>query len=152
VPSKITPLRPVDEKELFDNPEWLFELKHDGFRALAYVDRAGCTDRALRLGWNLPDLNCRFPRRRHVATVQGENKCPGLAVVTGQGDHLVPSNFPQLYRGYRRAFRHQPAQIGADGGGFNIAAGIFGPAGRAARFASRGDVPNLDFFNIARRC
>src|SRR5215831_6840310 len=25
-------------KEPFDNPDYIFELKHDGFRALAYVD------------------------------------------------------------------------------------------------------------------
>jgi bifunctional non-homologous end joining protein LigD len=42
VPPKITPLQPVDQKEPFDNPEWLFELKHDGFRALAYVERGRC--------------------------------------------------------------------------------------------------------------
>jgi bifunctional non-homologous end joining protein LigD len=23
----------------FDHPDWLFELKHDGFRALAYIER-----------------------------------------------------------------------------------------------------------------
>ena len=26
----------------FDHPDWLFELKHDGFRALAHVDGSGC--------------------------------------------------------------------------------------------------------------
>jgi bifunctional non-homologous end joining protein LigD len=26
----------------FDHPDWLFELKYDGFRALAHVDRCGC--------------------------------------------------------------------------------------------------------------
>jgi bifunctional non-homologous end joining protein LigD len=25
----------------FDHPDWLFELKYDGFRALAYVSRRG---------------------------------------------------------------------------------------------------------------
>jgi hypothetical protein len=36
---KITPLQlqPVDEKQPFDNPDWVFELKHDEFRARAYV-------------------------------------------------------------------------------------------------------------------
>jgi bifunctional non-homologous end joining protein LigD len=29
--------------EPFDHPDWLFELKHDGFRALAVVDRYSCT-------------------------------------------------------------------------------------------------------------
>jgi bifunctional non-homologous end joining protein LigD len=28
--------------EPFDHPDWLFELKHDGFRALAHVDRSTC--------------------------------------------------------------------------------------------------------------
>jgi bifunctional non-homologous end joining protein LigD len=42
VPPKIIPIRPVDEKDPFDNPDWLFELKHDGFRALAYVERGRC--------------------------------------------------------------------------------------------------------------
>src|SRR5215831_13445448 len=26
----------------FDNPDWLFELKHDGFRCLAYVEHGKC--------------------------------------------------------------------------------------------------------------
>ena len=26
----------------FDDPEWLFELKHDGFRALAYLEDGRC--------------------------------------------------------------------------------------------------------------
>ena len=26
----------------FDHPDWLFELKYDGFRALAYVTPKGC--------------------------------------------------------------------------------------------------------------
>jgi bifunctional non-homologous end joining protein LigD len=29
-------------KEPFDNPDYLFELKHDGFRAIAYIDRGDC--------------------------------------------------------------------------------------------------------------
>src|SRR5687767_13669828 len=28
--------------EAFDHPEWLFELKHDGFRALAIIERDSC--------------------------------------------------------------------------------------------------------------
>jgi bifunctional non-homologous end joining protein LigD len=26
----------------FDNPEWIFELKYDGFRALAYIEAGEC--------------------------------------------------------------------------------------------------------------
>ena len=28
--------------EAFDDPDWLFELKHDGFRALAFIDAGRC--------------------------------------------------------------------------------------------------------------
>lgn len=36
--SGVTPIRVKKRPEPFDDPEWLFELKHDGFRAVAYVD------------------------------------------------------------------------------------------------------------------
>jgi ATP-dependent DNA ligase len=26
----------------FNDPEWLFELKHDGFRSLAYIENGQC--------------------------------------------------------------------------------------------------------------
>jgi bifunctional non-homologous end joining protein LigD len=26
----------------FDHPDWIFELKWDGFRSVAHVDRSGC--------------------------------------------------------------------------------------------------------------
>ena len=29
-------------KESFDNPDYIFELKHDGFRALAYIENGEC--------------------------------------------------------------------------------------------------------------
>jgi bifunctional non-homologous end joining protein LigD len=32
----------VRAPEAFDHPDWLFELKHDGFRALAVVERGRC--------------------------------------------------------------------------------------------------------------
>jgi ATP-dependent DNA ligase len=40
-------IAPMDLEQIrapFDDDEWLFEIKHDGFRALAYIDnghRAG---------------------------------------------------------------------------------------------------------------
>jgi ATP-dependent DNA ligase len=36
-PKIITPMGLSRRPEPFDNPDWLFELKWDGFRALAYV-------------------------------------------------------------------------------------------------------------------
>ena len=35
---RIEPLTLRREAEPFDDPGWIFELKHDGFRALAYIN------------------------------------------------------------------------------------------------------------------
>jgi len=38
---KISPLVLTRRTQAFDNPDWLFELKYDGFRALLEIDGAG---------------------------------------------------------------------------------------------------------------
>jgi bifunctional non-homologous end joining protein LigD len=38
----ISPLKLIRKAEPFDHPDWIFELKHDGFRSIAYVDPDGC--------------------------------------------------------------------------------------------------------------
>ena len=35
---KMTPMRLDQQANPFDHPEWLFEVKFDGFRSLAYID------------------------------------------------------------------------------------------------------------------
>jgi hypothetical protein len=35
---KISPIIPVRRRDLFESAEWVYELKHDAFRALAYLD------------------------------------------------------------------------------------------------------------------
>jgi bifunctional non-homologous end joining protein LigD len=40
--SSITPAKLARSLEPFDDPEWLFELKHDGFRSLAYLEDGRC--------------------------------------------------------------------------------------------------------------
>jgi len=39
---QILPLKLTGLREPFDHPDWLFELKHDGFRSIAYVSDDGC--------------------------------------------------------------------------------------------------------------
>jgi bifunctional non-homologous end joining protein LigD len=39
---KISPIVPVRRRDLFESREWLYELKHDGFRALAYIGEGRC--------------------------------------------------------------------------------------------------------------
>ena len=39
---RITPITPIRIKAAFDDPEFICELKHDGFRALAHVEAGAC--------------------------------------------------------------------------------------------------------------
>jgi bifunctional non-homologous end joining protein LigD len=41
-PDNLRPMPLKRHKEPFLHPDWLFELKHDGFRALAFVQNGGC--------------------------------------------------------------------------------------------------------------
>jgi bifunctional non-homologous end joining protein LigD len=49
----ITAIQPVRSSAPFDDPEWIFELNHDGVRALAYIEHGccrllGCDGREIR--------------------------------------------------------------------------------------------------------
>jgi bifunctional non-homologous end joining protein LigD len=39
---KISPLIPVRRRDLLQSAEWVYEVKHDGFRAIAYVGGGRC--------------------------------------------------------------------------------------------------------------
>jgi bifunctional non-homologous end joining protein LigD len=43
MPSVWRPMPLVPVPAAFDHPDWVFELKHDGFRALAHIDGHRCT-------------------------------------------------------------------------------------------------------------
>jgi len=37
---RVQPIIPTRREEPFDDPDWLFEFKYDGFRGLCYLSRA----------------------------------------------------------------------------------------------------------------
>src|SRR5690348_7895902 len=39
---RVQPIIPASSKEPFDDPDWLFEFKYDGFRALCYIEPGHC--------------------------------------------------------------------------------------------------------------
>lgn len=39
---RVQPIAPVRRKEPFNDPQWLFDFKYDGFRALCYVHQGRC--------------------------------------------------------------------------------------------------------------
>jgi len=44
----VEPIALVPRADPFDDPEWIFEPKYDGFRGLAYSSRSGCEIRSRR--------------------------------------------------------------------------------------------------------
>ena len=65
----------------FDHPEWIFELKHDGFRALAHVDGGRCTFVSRRghvfLQWPQLAEEIAHAARARRAVLDGEVVCLG---------------------------------------------------------------------------
>jgi hypothetical protein len=64
----------------FDDPDWLFELKHDGFRSLAYVENGRCRrvsghrcfpERAMSLTASCHRLQQTFPQSHLAARFNG---------------------------------------------------------------------------------
>jgi bifunctional non-homologous end joining protein LigD len=39
---RVQPIAPIRRTEPFDDPEWLFDLKYDGFRGLCYLEQGRC--------------------------------------------------------------------------------------------------------------
>jgi ATP-dependent DNA ligase len=39
---RVQPIIPTWRKEPFDDPEWLFDFKYDGFRVLCYLEQGRC--------------------------------------------------------------------------------------------------------------
>jgi bifunctional non-homologous end joining protein LigD len=39
---RVQPIIPTWRREPFDDPEWLFDFKYDGFRGLCYIERGRC--------------------------------------------------------------------------------------------------------------
>jgi bifunctional non-homologous end joining protein LigD len=45
---EVEPIIPVERPTAWNDPDWLFEPKHDGFRGLVYITPDGCTIRSKR--------------------------------------------------------------------------------------------------------
>jgi len=39
---RVQPIIPIRRKEPFDDPDWLFDCKYDGFRGLCYLEQGRC--------------------------------------------------------------------------------------------------------------
>jgi bifunctional non-homologous end joining protein LigD len=88
-----TPASPVLRRDAFDHPDYIFELKHDGFRALAYVDNDGTRLVSMR-----GNVYRSFPRL--CEGIRDEVKCE--AVLDGEIVCLDKEGRPQFYELLRR--------------------------------------------------
>ena len=64
LPTALAPMLATLVDKPFDGPQWLFELKWDGYRAIAYIERNGSVALASRNG---NDFGAKFPELQHLA-------------------------------------------------------------------------------------
>ena len=85
---KIIPMPLAERRQPFDHPDWLFEVKYDGFRALAYLE-----DGPVRLVSRKGNTYKSFP-----ALCQSLGVCLGVsdAVLDGEIVYLDPDGKPQF--------------------------------------------------------
>jgi bifunctional non-homologous end joining protein LigD len=88
-------------REPFSDPEWLYEIKWDGFRSLAHIDRGRC--RLISRNENefksFPSLTANLPAElcAQSAVLDGEIVCLDKKGKTNFGDLLFRRGEPRLY-------------------------------------------------------
>jgi len=101
---RIQPIIPTWRKEPFDDPDWLFEFKYDGFRALCYIEQG----------------RCRFISRRGNVLTRFDGLCDQVpaaldvdeAILDGEVIAADETGRPLFYDLVRRA--RQPAYVAFD--------------------------------------
>ena len=101
---RIQPIAPVRTKAPFDDPEWLFDLKYDGFRALAYLEQGRC--RLISRNGNLMSRFADLSDRIAAALDVGDAILDGEVVATDE------TGRPQFYDLLRHA--RAPAYVAFD--------------------------------------
>jgi bifunctional non-homologous end joining protein LigD len=91
---KFSPIIPVRRPDILDGPDWVFEIKYDGFRALAYLDEGRCrfVSRKGNEMKRFDDLSSAIRKQLKIKT----------AVLDGEIVALDESGMPAFYRLMRR--------------------------------------------------
>jgi bifunctional non-homologous end joining protein LigD len=95
-----TPMPLGQQSKPFDDPDWLYEIKHDGFRALALIDRGHCwfVSRRKHKFHGFRELAAALVREvnAEVAVLDGELAVPdqtGRTVFTAMMKHRQQARF-----------------------------------------------------------
>jgi bifunctional non-homologous end joining protein LigD len=91
---KFSPIIPVRRSDIFDSSDWVYELKYDGFRALAYLDEDRC--RFVSRKGN------EMKRFEQLSSVIGKVVKVKSAVLDGEIVALNESGVPAFYHLMRR--------------------------------------------------
>jgi bifunctional non-homologous end joining protein LigD len=106
MPPVIHPMLAMPVNEAFDSPEWLFEIKWDGYRAVAFLDNGG-----MRLvSRNQNDLTARYPELKHLPQfVQAKQAILDGEVVALDAEGRPSFSLMQQRTGFRPGGRRAPA-------------------------------------------
>jgi len=109
MPTEIHPMLATAEAEAFDNPDWLFEIKWDGYRAVSFIQNG-----KLRLvSRNQNDLTAQFPELRDlVKFVKAENAILDGEIVALDEQGRSSFSLMQQRTGFRAHGRRVPGQSG----------------------------------------
>jgi len=70
MPAAIHPMLATSIDEPFDGADWLFEIKWDGYRAVAFIENG----KVRLVSRNQNDLTQRYPELKDAAVRQGEER------------------------------------------------------------------------------
>ena len=107
MPSSIRPMLAISIDKPFDNPDWLFEIKWDGYRAVAFIEKA----RVRLVSRNQNDLTAQYPELRDLPRlVEAENVILDGEIVALDEQGRASFSLMQQRTGIREHGRHVAAR------------------------------------------
>jgi bifunctional non-homologous end joining protein LigD len=98
MPVKIHPMLAESVEKAFDGPEWLFEIKRDGYRAIAFIDGG----KVRLVSRNQNDLTPRYPELKDMAKfIQAKTAILDGEVVALDEDGKASFSLMQQRTGFR---------------------------------------------------
>ena len=109
MPSQVHPMLATSIDKPFDNPDWLFEIKWDGYRAVAFIQNA----KVRLVSRNQNDLTAQYPELHDLPKfVQAEAAVLDGEIVALDEDGRSSFSLMQQRTGIRSGGRRGPAQPG----------------------------------------
>ncbi len=109
IPTQIHPMLATSVDKPFDNPDWLFEIKWDGYRAVAFIQNG----KVRLVSRNQNDLTAQYPELHDLPRfVQAEAAVLDGEIVALDEDGRSSFSLMQQRTGIRSGGRRGPAQPG----------------------------------------